>query len=392
MRGAVDAAHARAGRDDFRGLARRAKAWATRTCAGTWTTAAATTTAPARHGVGLGRHPLLRQPPRLPRAGRRRTANARRVLTWPEGNGWLARAWPRRWANACTTGRVVHAHRRSSGTASRSTRWTSPRRASKRWQAASLHRRAAAVHRRPRGGRTRRALLRDAARGARYAPWLVANLHLRAPLDDRPGAPPAWDNVHLRRARAWAMWMRRTRAWTRPRADGADLVLRARRSGARRQLLAPLLARWRAKSSRELSVPHPDLLGQAHAHRGGALRPRDGDSRAGRIAPGCAGRAATPAAWHSRTATGPAIRSSRRRSRPATGRAWKSFDEMALYGAKCAIEGEKFNVRYAAIRFRQAASHAGEPGAGRRRRPCAARSPARSSTGPHWARPWSMRA
>ena len=29
----------------------------------------------------------------------------------------------------------------------------------------------------------------------RHAPWLVANLHLDAALDDRPGAPPSWDNV-----------------------------------------------------------------------------------------------------------------------------------------------------------------------------------------------------
>ena len=32
-------------------------------------------------------------------------------------------------------------------------------------------------------------------RRMRYAPWAVANLHLREPLQDRPGAAPAWDNV-----------------------------------------------------------------------------------------------------------------------------------------------------------------------------------------------------
>lgn len=30
---------------------------------------------------------------------------------------------------------------------------------------------------------------------ASYAPWLVANLHVSAPLQERHGAPPAWDNV-----------------------------------------------------------------------------------------------------------------------------------------------------------------------------------------------------
>jgi hypothetical protein len=40
------------------------------------------------------------------------------------------------------------------------------------------------------------AALQAAADRARYAPWLVANLQLDAPLLDRAsGAPPAWDNV-----------------------------------------------------------------------------------------------------------------------------------------------------------------------------------------------------
>ncbi|KPF43205.1 fumarate reductase, partial [beta proteobacterium AAP51] len=37
--------------------------------------------------------------------------------------------------------------------------------------------------------------LREAAALLTYAPWLVANLQLDAPLLDRPGAPPSWDNV-----------------------------------------------------------------------------------------------------------------------------------------------------------------------------------------------------
>ena len=37
--------------------------------------------------------------------------------------------------------------------------------------------------------------LRDATALLRYAPWLVANLHLHEPLLARPGAPPSWDNV-----------------------------------------------------------------------------------------------------------------------------------------------------------------------------------------------------
>jgi hypothetical protein len=45
-------------------------------------------------------------------------------------------------------------------------------------------------------------------------PWLVANIHLDAPLQDRPGAAPAWDNVlyGTPTPAAWAMWMRTTSA------------------------------------------------------------------------------------------------------------------------------------------------------------------------------------
>jgi hypothetical protein len=37
--------------------------------------------------------------------------------------------------------------------------------------------------------------LRAIVPAMRHAPWLVANLQLASPLDDRPGAPPSWDNV-----------------------------------------------------------------------------------------------------------------------------------------------------------------------------------------------------
>jgi len=37
--------------------------------------------------------------------------------------------------------------------------------------------------------------LAQAARRMAWAPWLVANIHIDRPLQDRPGAAPAWDNV-----------------------------------------------------------------------------------------------------------------------------------------------------------------------------------------------------
>ncbi|MEP6964963.1 MAG: hypothetical protein ABI845_05710 [Polaromonas sp.] len=37
--------------------------------------------------------------------------------------------------------------------------------------------------------------VRQAASALGCAPWLVANLNIRAALHDRPGAGPNWDNV-----------------------------------------------------------------------------------------------------------------------------------------------------------------------------------------------------
>ena len=73
----------------LRRLGWRAKAWTRRRCAGTSTTAAATTMAPAarrcRPGPGCTISPAAT-------ASTRRAGEAERegVLTWPEGNGWLS--------------------------------------------------------------------------------------------------------------------------------------------------------------------------------------------------------------------------------------------------------------------------------------------------------------
>ena len=37
--------------------------------------------------------------------------------------------------------------------------------------------------------------LRRAAARTVYAPWLVANIHIKVPLHDRPSPAPIWDNV-----------------------------------------------------------------------------------------------------------------------------------------------------------------------------------------------------
>ncbi len=115
------------------------------------------------------------------------------VLTWPEGNGWLTRRLATPLGERLRTGRTVtriasHRHGVEVDAVVEATGQTERWRAERAIVALPLFVAARvlaepsdAVHR--------------AAAQAQYAPWLVANIHLRAPLHDRPGAPPSWDNV-----------------------------------------------------------------------------------------------------------------------------------------------------------------------------------------------------
>ncbi|MFO1341025.1 MAG: NAD(P)-binding protein [Burkholderiaceae bacterium] len=115
------------------------------------------------------------------------------VFTWPEGNAWLARRLAAPNAARIHTGRTVlrvdegrHEVRALvwNEAAQQAEAWTAPRAV----VALPLFVAAGALANPP-------AALAAAASHARYAPWLVSNLHLDAPLFDRPGAPPSWDNV-----------------------------------------------------------------------------------------------------------------------------------------------------------------------------------------------------
>lgn len=115
------------------------------------------------------------------------------VLTWPEGNGWLTRRLAEPVAGRLRLGRLVVNVEPANG-------------------------RVAVDAYDPRTGRTERLLAREVvlacpvfvaarlyrpwrerppafARAFRYAPWLVANLHLGRRPAGAGGAPPAWDNV-----------------------------------------------------------------------------------------------------------------------------------------------------------------------------------------------------
>ena len=116
------------------------------------------------------------------------------VFTWPEGNAWLTRhlAVPLRGRlQAAALVRRVEVARHEvaldvlrEGASPRQERWL----ASQVVMALPLHVAARVLAQPP-------AALVAAAAQLTQAPWLVANLHLRAPLTDKPGAPPSWDNV-----------------------------------------------------------------------------------------------------------------------------------------------------------------------------------------------------
>ncbi|WP_374675728.1 FAD-dependent oxidoreductase [Ideonella sp.] len=117
------------------------------------------------------------------------------VFTWPEGNAWLARqlAAPHAAEGRLLTGRTVcrvDLNRHDvqvwawDERAGHMETWTAP-----------LVIVALPLFIAQRILTNPPPALTAAARHARYAPWLVANLHLDGPLADRPGVPPAWDSV-----------------------------------------------------------------------------------------------------------------------------------------------------------------------------------------------------
>ena len=188
------------------------------------------------------------------------------VLTWPEGNAWLTQRLAQPLGDRLRTGQAVTriADTRSGVEIDAIDVATGSR---VRWQAERcivalpMFIAARVIEAPPER-------LRQAAASMRYAPWLVANVHVKAPLADRPGAAPGWDNVvYGTRGLGYVDARHQTldptpRAtvltWYRPLGpstwDGTD---------GRRQLLARPWAGWRDDLLAELSAPHPDLAGLA---------------------------------------------------------------------------------------------------------------------------------
>jgi hypothetical protein len=102
------------------------------------------------------------------------------------------------------------------------------------------------------------AFVPEAARATRYAPWAVVNLLLREPLEDRPGAAPAWDNVVYGAAGLGYVDASHQRLDPRPGPTVLSWYC-APGEAARGELLQAPWSRWRDRAIAELSPVHPDL-------------------------------------------------------------------------------------------------------------------------------------
>jgi monoamine oxidase len=184
------------------------------------------------------------------------------VLTWPEGNAWLAQRLAAPLGDRLRTGQTVlriaetrhgvevDALDHASQTL---TRWQA-----RRAIVALPVFIAARVVQSPPG------FLAQAAAHTTYAPWLVANIHIDQPLHDRPGPAPSWDNVLY--GAPGLGYVDAMHQSLQP-VPGATVLTYYRALGdtpnGRRLLLDKPWAAWRDEILAELAAAHPDLAAKA---------------------------------------------------------------------------------------------------------------------------------
>ena len=180
------------------------------------------------------------------------------VLTWPEGNGWLSARLAAPLGERLRTGRIVTRIEAARHGVTVDALDAATGRL-ERWQAAQaivalpLHVAARVLQPVPAAVRQRAATLRSAS-------WLVANLRLRAPLADRRGAAPAWDNVLYGSAGlGYVDAMHQSlQAVPGPTVLSCYHALGAT-PAARVALLNTPWSHWRDRVLAELTPAHPDL-------------------------------------------------------------------------------------------------------------------------------------
>ena len=188
------------------------------------------------------------------------------VLTWPEGNGWLTQrlAAPLhdggQLRTACSVLRITEGRHGVQVDA-----FNHATDSVERWQAQRCIV-ALPVFMAARVVQGPPAFLREAAQRLSWAPWLVANIHIDAPLADRPGAAPAWDNVLYGDANPGGLgYVDAGHQRLDPRAvlAGPTVLSYYQALGdvpqAREQLATQPWTHWANATLAALSVPHPDL-------------------------------------------------------------------------------------------------------------------------------------
>ena len=207
--------------------------------------------------------------PRLEGADATESADREGVLTWPEGNGWLTRQLTLPLKERLQTGRLVV--RIAAGRQGVEVDAFNPvSQTLERWQAERcivalpIFVAARVVENPPE-------FLRQAAAHTRYAPWLVANIHINAPLQDRPGAPPSWDNVihdsAAPKAHGASLGYVDAMHQSLQSVPGATVLTHYRALGdvpqGRQLLLEKPWAEWRNVILADLARAHPDIAAKA---------------------------------------------------------------------------------------------------------------------------------
>ena len=176
------------------------------------------------------------------------------VLTWPQGNGWLSAQLAAPLRERIHPGRVV-----LRATESREgvelLAWDEARGTPERWLARQV---VFAVPLFVAARLIDRPALQAAASLMQYSPWLTANLALREPLLDRPGAPLAWDNVSFGQAGLGYVNARHQAFDPTPQPPRLTAYLALPRA-QRSELLTQPWQHWAGVVSAELAATHPDL-------------------------------------------------------------------------------------------------------------------------------------
>jgi monoamine oxidase len=178
------------------------------------------------------------------------------VFTWPEGNAWLARRIAEPLAGRVQGGRtVLRVTETRHGV--QVLAWNEAAHHAEQWTvqqlvlALPLFVAARVVDNPP-------PALREAAALLQYAPWLVANVRLDAPLLDRPGAPPSWDSVRYGSPALGYVDAMHQSLRAQPGATVLTAYL-ALPLAERASLLADDPSPWRQRVLAELAQMHPDI-------------------------------------------------------------------------------------------------------------------------------------